>query len=163
MMDCMTIEMRLFFLFLFMIFTENQRDWCIKLMNYLYKWNLTAPFRAGLDPSQELYKEYKEKSLEPIDLNTVKAALWAGNYENIDKFLVDLKAVFENAKTFHGSGTVIYMMAEEILIYIKNQEQYKNMSEDEKWLLELMQIQNRLEDHIKNKPEEFCQSFIPVR
>lgn len=152
-----------FSLFKKMLITENQREWCIKLMNYLYKWNLTMPFRAGLDPNQELYKEYKTKVENPIDLNKVKSELWAGNYQTIDNFLFDLKSVFENAKIFHGPGTVIYMMAEEILIYIKGQEQYKNMSEDERWIQELIQIQNRLEDHIKNRPIDFCQSLIPPR
>ena len=153
----------LFHFFLIMLFTENQRQWSIKLINDLYKWNLTAFFRLKLNPNSESYQEYCQKVKRPLDLDTVKTTLYDGNYKTVEEFVRDLKLVFQNAVTYYGPSHVFTMMADEILLWIQEQEKSMNLSEDEKWMQDLLNLQNKLEEHLKNKPQGFAQSLLPPR
>ena len=146
-----------------MLFTENQRQWSIKIISDLYKWNLTTYFRPKISPNLEANKDYFEKIKKPIDLDTVKATLYDGQYKNVNDFVSDLKLVFENAINYYGEDNLFTMMAREILIWIKEQEKDMNISEDEKWLKDLAVLQGKLENHLKNKPANFSQSLIPPR
>ena len=146
-----------------MLFTENQRHWSIKIINDLYKWNLTSFFRLKINPNSESYEDYCKKVKKPIDLDTVRDTLYDGNYKTVDEFVSELKLVFQNTVTYYGPSTVFTMMAEEILLWIQEQEKSINLSEDEKWIRDLIKLQNKLEDHIRNKPPGFAQSLLPPR
>ena len=146
-----------------MFITGKQRSWAIRIIDNLYKWNLTLSFRGKLDPNVEGYTDYYDKIKNPMFLDQVKTKLWDGEYKTIDSFISDLKLPFENAKLYHGPGTVYYIIAEEILLWIKEQEKYANLSEDEVWFNELVHLQDRMENLIKIKPQQFAQSLLPQR
>ena len=144
-----------------MNFTEKQRAWCIKTINNMYSWNLTYSFRAKFNPELEGYTDYFEKVKNNLCLDDVKAKLWSGEYKSVDEFVKELKLPFENAANYHGSNTVYGIVAEEILLWINEQTKFTDLSEDELWYKELVELQEKLENHLKNKPEAFCQSIIP--
>lgn len=146
-----------------MIISEKQRAWCIKIINDLYKWNLTSFFRLKIDPEVDGLVNYTEKVKKIMYLDLVRSNLFNGDYTSIDSFLEDLKLVFQNAITYYGASTVYAIMANEILLWISEQEKLINMTEDEIWTKQLIDLQTKLENHIKNKPPMFCPSLIPLK
>jgi hypothetical protein len=87
-----------------------------------------------------------------MDFDTVKKTLLDGNYPDMSSFLADLKLVCENAKTYFGPDTVMTIMSDEILQYIERQEKLVDLSAEQIWYNRLVQIQTRLEQHLKNMP-----------
>jgi hypothetical protein len=58
---------------------ENQQEWSLKPITYLFKWTFTAFFRRSVDPeADEVLGLFKEIT-RPIDLETVRNRLYDGN------------------------------------------------------------------------------------
>ena len=146
-----------------MLFSENQREWCKGMINHLFQWNLTIFFRKPFDYVSEGFLDYPSKILKPLDLTTVKNTLYSGYYKNINDFVIDLRLIFENSINFHGESSAISIISKEILKYINEMEKFINLSEDEIWLLNLNNLQLKLENHITQQPPTFCPSLIPTK
>lgn len=139
---------------------DAQRKWCIKVINHLFKWKLTVFFRRPIDPAKNEFPNYFQIIQKPMDLETVKKTLLDGNYPNIDSFTADLQLIFENAKKYHGQNTIMWFIAEEILQWIEKMKEKLNLSSDEIWYNELVEIQKKIDVHVSKMPSTFTFSKI---
>ncbi|OHS93525.1 Bromodomain containing protein [Tritrichomonas foetus] len=135
--------------------TENQRKWCLKVINHLFKWKLTLFFRNPIDPVADELPDYYEKIKNPMDLEKVKKILLDGNYQSVDDFISDLKLVFENAKTYHGENSVMWFIGEEVLQWLEKMQKSANLSAEQVWYNELVEIQDKIDKHVADMPPSF--------
>jgi hypothetical protein len=129
--------------------TENQRHWCLNLIGHLFKWKLALFFRHPVDPEAEDLHGYFDRISRPMDLETVKKTLLDGNYLDVSSFLVNLRLIWQNAKTYYGPNTVMAFISDEILRYIDHEEQYVNLSAEQIWYQKLTEIQAKIEAQIQ--------------
>lgn len=141
--------------FIQMDITDEQRKWCIKVINHLFKWKLTVFFRRPIDPAKNDLPNYFQIVQKPMDLETVKKTLLNGNYKNIQSFISDLQLIFENAKKYHGKSTVMWFISEEILQWISKMEESMHLTPQQIWFNELAEIKKKIEDHVLNMPSNF--------
>jgi hypothetical protein len=131
--------------------TENQRNWCLKIIAHLFKWKLTSFFRHPVDPEADDMPGYYEKVTRPMDLETVKKTLLDGNYANVSSFLADLRLIWENTKTYFGPDSVMTFIADEVLQYLTEQEKSVNLSAEQVWYNQLTVIQAKIEKHVQRR------------
>ena len=132
--------------------TESQRLWCFSILGYLFNWNLTLEFRHPVD--LEKNPDYSKIIKKPMDLEKLRTSFENGEYNSIDKFISDLDLIFLNAKTFYGKDHVMSIIADEILVYTRKQESMLNMSAEQLWMGQLKEIQEKIENHLKDMPED---------
>lgn len=131
---------------------EHQRKWCLNIIDQLYKWKLTAFFRHPVDPEAEGLEDYFKIIKKPMDLDTVKKTLYDGNYPSIEAFLTDLHLIWDNTKLFNGKDSIMTYISDEILNWLEKKEKLINKTEDEIWLINLKEIESKIQEHMKNKP-----------
>ena len=135
--------------------TENQRKWCLKVINHLFKWKLAIFFKDPVDPEKDEFPDYFDIVKNPKDLETVKKTLLDGDYHNVDDFISDLHLVFDNAKLYFGKDSVMWYIAEEILQWLNKMEKFANFSAEQVWYHELTEIKEKIEKHISEMPPSF--------
>ena len=146
-----------------MLITENQRLWCKRVINHLYKWNLTLFFRKSIELVSDGLADYKTKVEKPMDLDTVKNTLYDGKYPSVSAFVSDLKLIWTNTKTYYGENTVFSIISNEVLKWICEAEKDMNTSEEEIWFREMLELELKLESHLSSQPGSFCISLVPQK
>lgn len=140
--------------------TPEQKYWCTKVLAYLSSWDILSFFQKPIDPKVigNDFPDYFEKVKMPMDLDTVRRKLNDSKYQNPEQFSLDLKLVFENARSYFDKENILYVVAEEALLYIKSMEKYMNMSPDQMWLEQLKEICEKIEAHMIKIPIEIAQN-----
>jgi E1A/CREB-binding protein len=60
-----------------------------------------------------------------MDLGTININVESGSYHSIDHFCSDVKLTFNNAMEYNENGSVVYNMAEELMV--KFMEDYEKL------------------------------------
>ncbi|XP_043913211.1 bromodomain and WD repeat-containing protein 3 [Protopterus annectens] len=74
------------------------KDKCKELLDLLFQCEDSEPFRQPVDLVS--YPDYREIIDTPMDFNTVKESIQAGNYKTPMEFCKDVRLIFSNSKAY---------------------------------------------------------------
>jgi hypothetical protein len=95
----------------------NQTLWyktCTKLLEQIVKDKWAGPFKFPVDPVALQILDYPDVVKHPMDFNTIKTKLKAGEYSHPSQFISDMRLVFRNAYVYNKPTTDVWKMAERL-------------------------------------------------
>merc|ERR1711865_1049759 len=90
---------------------EAIQQHCTPLLKALMNNKNAAPFNTPVDYIKLGIPDYPKIIAQPMDFGTVEAKLNSGVYETVDDWVVDVRTVFGNAKTFNPADHIVHKMA----------------------------------------------------
>jgi hypothetical protein len=90
---------------------EAIQQHCTPLLKALMNNKNAAPFNCPVDYIKLGIPDYPKIIAQPMDFGTVEAKLNSGVYETIDDWVVDVRTVFGNARTFNPADHIVHKMA----------------------------------------------------
>ncbi|KAI7890294.1 Bromodomain-containing protein [Mucor mucedo] len=94
--------------------TRDQIKYCGAIMRNLKKHRDAAPFLHPVDYVKLNVPDYPKVIQHPMDLTTVDHKLNAGEYENVEEFINDIRLVFNNCFKFNGPEAMISMLCQNV-------------------------------------------------
>ena len=138
--------------------SDYDKTWCSKLLEELGRWQITLPFRKPVDP--ETARNYHEIVTNPMDFQTMKRKLNAGEYPTVEAFVDDVQLICDNAKKFNGERSMYAYMCDDIMAEVKKQYSEKADSADEKWFKSLLKATRALDEHMNEAPADVVGSEL---
>ena len=132
--------------------SDYDKSWCSKLLEEINRWHIALPFRKPVDP--DTARNYHEIVTNPMDLQTMKRKLNAGDYPTVEAFVDDIQLICDNAKKFNGERSMYALMCDDILAEVKKQYSEKADSADEKWFKSLLKATRALDEHMNEAPAD---------
>ena len=132
--------------------SEYDKYWCDKTLTELFKWTLTAPFRAPVDPIRDGAERYFEIIKNPMDFGTIKKKFTENQYTDPKEFVADIHLICDNAITFNGENSMYAFMAADISKNIDDKFKNKPKSFEDEWQKKLEDVVVRLHEHISKAP-----------
>lgn len=94
--------------------TRDQVKYCGAIMRNLKKHRDAAPFLHPVDYVKLNVPDYPKVIKYPMDLTTVDQKLNAGEYDNVEDFINDIRLVFMNCYKFNGPEAMISMLCQNV-------------------------------------------------
>jgi len=135
-----------------MSISEYEKGWCTRILNDMFKWHLTAPFRVPVDPVRDGAEGYYEKIKNPIDLSAIKKKLNDNKYITSEQFIDDVRLIHRNAQEFNGDNSMITYIASDIIKWLEEQVKTKAASYDEEWRNKMKCLTEKLNNHMDLNP-----------
>jgi len=90
---------------------EAIQQHCTPLLKALMNNKNAAPFNCPVDYIKLGIPDYPKIIAQPMDFGTVEAKLNSGVYETVDDWVVDVRTVFGNARTFNPADHLVHKLA----------------------------------------------------
>jgi transcription initiation factor TFIID subunit 2 len=135
--------------------SEYDREWCTKIHAELLKWPMASPFRSAVDPVRDNAPSYYDIITNPMDLTKMKRKLTEGSYKTVSDFVSDAHLICENAIKFNGDASMLACIAMDLKEWIDAQYRAKPNSSDDEWHRKLVDVIDRLRDHVQQAPAAF--------
>ena len=93
----------------------------IEIVDKLWGHPIAEPFTYELNEETlgDLYQQYMEIILTPIDLDTIKKKILRNGYDTFSSFNKDLNLMFNNCRLFNERGTPLYIQGIHLEEYYK--------------------------------------------
>ena len=138
-----------------MSFNEYEKSWCNRILNELFKWSLTNPFRNPVDPVKDGASNYYSIVTNPIDLNSIRKKLNENKYNTCEQFIDDIKLIHSNSVLYNGDNSIITYIASDVLKWFETQLPFKSISYEDEWRRKLKNIIDKMHSHMELDPSNW--------
>lgn len=86
------------------------KDCCLKVLDRIEEYEEADDFRKPLTKEElgEFWDEYRAIISYPIDLTSIRAKIYEGEFAGVGNFEFDMRKVFDNCKKFNDPNSGIY-------------------------------------------------------
>eukprot|EP00345_Euplotes_harpa_P007530 CAMPEP_0168330718 /NCGR_PEP_ID=MMETSP0213-20121227/7905_1 /TAXON_ID=151035 /ORGANISM="Euplotes harpa, Strain FSP1.4" /LENGTH=294 /DNA_ID=CAMNT_0008334357 /DNA_START=2692 /DNA_END=3573 /DNA_ORIENTATION=- len=86
------------------------KDCCLRIIDKIEEFDESEDFKLPVTKEDygEYWEEYKAIITYPIDLASIRAKIYEGEYVGVGNFEFDMRKVFDNCKKFNEPGSTIY-------------------------------------------------------
>lgn len=138
-----------------MSLSDYDKDWCTKIHLKLTNWPMTSPFRVPVDPVRDHAENYLNVVQNPMDLQTMRRKLVDGNYTTVKAFVDDFYLICDNAIKFNGQNSMLGYIAADLRTWMDDQYKNKANSVEDEWRKKLVDVVDRLQEHVNSSPEAY--------
>ena len=86
------------------------KDWCLNIIDKIEEYEESEDFKLPVTKEDfgEYWEDYRKIITYPIDLSTVRAKIYEGDYISVGSYEYDMRKIFDNCKKFNEPGSQIY-------------------------------------------------------
>ena len=133
-------------------FTKYQIDKCMQIIDKVVQLPVSQPFIKKVDPLKDGIRDYLDIIKMPMSFDVIKSKLSSYSYKEMNEFIQDVELIWENAKTYNGEDSEVYLMAREASLYFNKHIKNLPNSVEEEWIQKLQKISLKLYKAFKMNP-----------
>lgn len=86
------------------------KDCCLKVLDRIEEYDESEDFKKPVTKEDlgEFWEDYRSIITYPIDLTSIRAKIYDGDYAGVGNFEFDMRKVFDNCKKFNDPNSQIY-------------------------------------------------------
>lgn len=86
------------------------KDCCLKVLDRIEEYDESEDFKKPVTKEDlgEFWEDYRAIITYPIDLTSIRAKIYDGDYAGVGNFEFDMRKVFDNCKKFNDPSSQIY-------------------------------------------------------
>lgn len=135
--------------------SDYDKEWCTKIHSKLASWNMASPFQRPVDPVRDHAENYFKVVQHPMDLQTMRKKLVDGQYSAVREFVDDFYLICDNAIKFNGQNSLLGYIAADLKTWMEDQYKNKASSAEDEWRKKLVDVVDRLQEHVNSSPEAY--------